>query len=172
MCFMASPHTRSPQPGGAGQRLRLTRFVLPAFCVISVGAWLVAPAAVMRQLTPVVGALAVLCAGLNLARVVWHIRAFSRRHSQVLGRSAKRSMAKLQRSIYAMAGVLVATAGMAAGFYVLATVALEGAGMADQSRLLWLVTAGGLALAVVFGELVTHLVAVVDETMAALARED
>lgn len=149
-------------------RLRLTRFVLPTFFVISVGFWAIAPGEVMNRLTPVVGALAVLCAALNLARVVWHIRGFSRRHRAVLDRTAARRLARLRRSIYSMAGVLLGTATTAGGFYVLAATVLDETAMVLESRLLWLITVGGMVLAVVFGELVTHLVEVVDEAMAAL----
>ncbi|CAN0218609.1 unnamed protein product, partial [Chrysoparadoxa australica] len=77
---------------------------------------------------------------------------------------------QLNRSMGLMVLVLLATTAMAAGFYVMATTLLEQpANMASQSRVLWLLTAGGLALAVAFGELVTHLVAVVDHTLKTLS---
>lgn len=152
-------------------RLGFTRFILPAFFVFSFTVWVLAPEPVLRKLTPVVGTLAVLSAGLSLARVLWHIRGFSRRHQHRLDRVAPGQLKQLRRSMVAMALVLVATAAMAAGFYLMSTTILNETTLAAQSRLLWLLTAGGLALAVVFGELVSHLVVLVDETLLALDRQ-
>lgn len=107
----------------------------------------------LGALTPVVGTLAVACAGLNLARVTWIVYGFSRRHRAALQRVAGDDWRQFNRSMGLMVLVLLE----------------RPADMASQSRVLWLLTAGGLALAVAFGELVIHLVAMVDHTLRTLA---
>lgn len=72
--------TRPLLPHVDAERVPLTRFVLPSFFVCSLVLWIVGPAEVIGRLTQVVGALAVLCAGINLCRVAWYIRAFLHRH--------------------------------------------------------------------------------------------
>lgn len=159
-----------PDTGPSRVPLRPNRLIMPVFFAASVILWMLAPDPVLGALTPVVGTLAVICAGLNLARVTWIVYGFSRRHRTALQRLAGPDWRQLNRSMGLMVLVLLATTAMAAGFYVMATTLLEQpANMASQSRVLWLLTAGGLALAVAFGELVTHLVAVVDHTLKTLS---
>lgn len=162
--------TRPLLPFVDAERVPLTRFVLPSFFVISAGLWVLGPPEVMGRVTPVVGALAVLCAGINLFRVAWYIRAFLGRHRTRLDGVAQRRLACLRRSIYGMTGVLFGTAMVSLGFYVVSAGVLGEAAPAGEVRLLWTLTVGGLVLSIVFGELVTHLVAVVDEAMAELER--
>jgi len=165
-------HLTRPLIPIVSERVRLTRFVLPSFFVMSVGLWTLAPAEVMRHLTPIVGALALLCAGLNLGRVSWRVYRFSHHHHERLGGRANDRLRRLRRSTFGMIGVLLGTAAMAAGFYYISATVLGDTARAEESRLLWGLTVGGLVLSIVFGELVTHLVEVVDDAILALERSD
>lgn len=162
--------TRPLVPHVDAERVPLTRFVLPCFFVCNVGLWVLGPAEVVGRLTQVVGALAVLCAGINLCRVAWFIRGFLRRHRQGLDAVAERRLSRLRRGIYGMSGVLAGTALCAVGFYIVSAGMLADGRPAGEVRLLWTLTVGGLVLSIVFGELVTHLVVVVDAALAELER--
>ncbi|MES1942479.1 hypothetical protein PC39_00090 [Salinisphaera sp. PC39] len=162
--------TRPLLPHVDAERVPLTRFVLPSFFVCSMTLWIVGPAEVVGRLTQVVGALAVLCAGINLCRVAWYVRAFLHRHQTRLDAVAERRLARLRRAIYGMGGVLFGTALCAVGYYIVTAGMLGDTPPAGETRLLWTLTVGGLVLSIVFGELVTHLVGVVDAAMAELER--
>lgn len=104
-------------------------------------------------------------AGLYLGSVLLRVLRFTRRHHQRLMVTAGSELARLWKSAYVMAAILVATIAMAVAFYFSATRLLADVAGADQARLLWMLTLGGLALSLGFGKLVIVLVDMVDAAM-------
>lgn len=152
------------RPPATTSGARVTRW-LPLLMMATIALWTVAPDSWLRTLTPWVGAAALLCAGIYLARVVLRIGRFYWRH---LAPHSAESPATLQlrRAVYQTVVVLVATLLLAAGFFVLSTQLLSDSDGALQSRLLWALTVGGMILSLFFGELVTRLIEAMDAMLS------
>lgn len=148
-----------PQPA-----VRVTR-ILPLMLIGSIALWSFAPVAWLLVLTPWVGALALLCAGIYLARVVLRIGRFYWRHLSDLDHSNP-SVQSLRRAVYQTVGVLLATLLLAAGFFVLSAQLLADTEGMRESRLLWALTVGGMVLSLFFGELVTRLIEAMDALLS------
>lgn len=148
-----------------GQLQRLTRLAAPCFLVGSIALWVIAPAPLMNRITPLAGALALLCAGLYLGSVLLRILRFADGHHGHLRVNAGQQLARLRKSAYVMTAILLATFAMAVAFYFSAISLLARAQGAEEARLLWMLTLGGLALALGFGKLVIVLVDMVDTAM-------
>lgn len=148
--------------------VEITR-ILPIVFGLSIGLWAFAPLNVMRTLTPYVGAAALICAGLYLFRVLARIGHFSNQHLDRLAAAGAPGLRRLKTSLYKMAGVLIGTLVMAAGFFYLSATVLAESETAGQPGLLWTLTIGGLVLSIFFGEAVTRLIEVVEELMEQIA---
>lgn len=151
--------------------VEITR-ILPIMFGCSIGLWAFAPLNVLRTLTPYVGAAALICAGLYLFRVLARIGHFSNQYLDSLGTSSAPALKRLKTSLYKMAGVLIGTLIMAAGFFYLSATVLSESETAGQPGLLWTLTIGGLVLSIFFGEAVTRLIEVVEELMEQIAAQD
>ncbi|WP_370300278.1 hypothetical protein [Abyssibacter sp.] len=143
--------------------------VLPILLGTSIGLWAFAPLDTMRLLTPYVGAAALICAGLYLFRVLARIGHFSNEHLARLPEPNRPSLIRLKRSLYKMASVLVGTLIMAGCYFVLSAMVLSEPRGASEPGLLWTLPIGGLVLSIFFGEAVTRLIEVVEETMEQIA---
>ena len=139
---------------------------LPLLFAVSIGLWVFAPPQWMRTLTPFVGALALLCAGLYLSRVVFRIGNFFIQHEEKLGGRKAARVKKLRGAMYKMLFTLFSTMVIAGGFFYLSTRVLEHSAIDGQPGLLWALTVGGMVLALVFGEFVTALIETMDEILS------
>ena len=134
---------------------------LPLMLIATIALWTFAPAEWLSTLTPWVGAFALLCAGIYLARVVLRIGRFYWRHLSDMD-DANPSVRALRKAVYQTVGVLIGTLLLAAGFFVLSAQLLAETGGVRESRLLWALTVGGMVLSLFFGELVTRLIEAMD----------
>jgi len=162
------------KPPIAQPAVRVTR-VLPLMLIATIALWSFAPVSWLLVLTPWVGAFALLCAGIYLARVVLRIGRFYWRHLSDMD-TANASVDSLRRAVYQTVGVLLGTLLLAAGFFVLSMQLLSDTEGMRESRLLWALTVGGMVLSLFFGELVTRLIEAMDALLSERAegasRED
>lgn len=147
------------------EHVNLTRFVMPVFGIIVVALWIGMPAPVLRELTPWVGGGALLCIAVILHRVTNQIRHFAARHAAHWGGQENQLMRRMERSLFKMITVLMATVIVSAVFYYLAAVSVAGKAEVMELRIFWMLTIGGLAVTIYFGELVSRLLVLIDESL-------
>lgn len=151
-----------------GWGFRVSR-VLPIMLGISIALWAFAPATWMRAITPWAGAAALVCAGLYLSRVVARIGHFSNEYAARFGGHDTASIRRLKGALYKMASVLVGIMIVAGGFFYLSATVLRESTNPGEPGLLWSLTLGGLVLAIFFGEAVTRLIELLEESMEQIA---
>lgn len=141
-------------------RFRVTALV-PIILACSLALWSFGSSDLMDRITPWIGAGALLFEGCYLGRVVIRIGSLCRRHAAACGSEAEQ-LRHLRRTVLPALNVLFGTVIFSGVFGHFAQDILSEAHNAATPRLLWVLTIGGLVLALFFGELVTRLIDIVE----------
>ena len=136
--------------------------LLPWLLAFSAAVWVFAPGAWRVAMTPWVGSLALLAAGIYLARVVL---AVGRTTGTVLeGRGAARgdAAARLERTVIQALIMAALTLLLGVAFLFVSRALLAPGAAVEYAGLLWALCLGGLLLSLFIGEVILMLVDAVD----------
>jgi len=116
----------------------------------------------MRELTPWVGAGALFFESVCLLRIVWRIVAMCHAYAESIGDDRIRQM---RSSLLPVLNFLVGVLVFAGVFYYFALDLITDQARIYTVRLLWYLTVGGLAVAILIGELVGRFLDIVEDTV-------
>ncbi len=139
--------------------------LIPLLLVLSPVVWFIAPDRWGVVLTPWVGALALLLAGLYLGRVVIATGRSCLEHAGGDEMLDAARLRELRTGLLGALSVIVCTLVLAVLFLLAAQRVLAG-GAADVAALLWALCLGGLFLSLFVGELVMRLIDVISDDVA------
>lgn len=145
-------------------RFRVTALV-PVILLTSLALWGFASARLMDGITPWTGAGALLFEGCYLGRVLIRINALCRRHAVDHSPQAEQ-LRRLRGTVLPALHVLLGTIAFSVVFGHLSQDILGAAHSAHTPRLLWILTIGGLVLSLLFGDLMSRLIDIVELSLS------
>lgn len=155
---------------GTPRRQRGLGFLAPAIVLGSLLLWSLASVEslppspeLMRELTPWVGAVALLLESLWLLRMAGRLSALCHAHADRFG--GPQRIREVRRALLPVLNFLLGVLAFSGFFYYFALDAITEQARLPTVRLLWYLTVGGLAVAIVIGELIDRFLNVVEDMM-------
>lgn len=136
---------------------RLLPRLSPAFLLLTLGVWLLAPPAVIPAVTPWIGAAALVGAGVYLARVILVTGRVSLDQATRNGTLDSATVNRIRRGILQAMVMAAGTVALGVAFLVVSLRLLHDGAPATYAGLLWGLCLGGFLLSLFIGELVMRL---------------